>query len=414
VAERDRGAAEDGAVHGPARAPRKGVPSGIAVKAPTTRLDVALTNSYLSLLRYKVQQVGWRHTLRVGYLDLSEAVLHRAAIRFPWLPASPRSIQIECTTRCNLKCTFCELSYWTEKPADLKLDNVRRMIDHLPRLKRIDLTGIGESLMNREFLEIVAFLKSRGLYVTLNDNFTLLTEATARRIVELGVDHMFLSLDGATKATYEQIRVGANFEKVIANARRLADVKRALGKKRPEIKINTVVCQTNYHEMSGVVELAHDMGIGMVVFVNVVTFEDTQGLDTAGAKQEVERALTAARARARALGVLVKLELFDKAPVEQCDFPWRRNFVTHDGYVHPCCYTTQTADRTAQNRRAFGNLLEAPFRRIWESDGYSAFRRKMGQGILPHPCEQCPKYVGKHDEPPKTLLTLRPGGARTP
>jgi len=56
---------------------------------------MALTNNYMSLLRYKVQQVGWRRTLRVCYLDLSEVVLHHASKRFPWLPVSPRSIQIE-------------------------------------------------------------------------------------------------------------------------------------------------------------------------------------------------------------------------------------------------------------------------------------------------------------------------------
>ena len=89
------------------------------------------------------------------------------------------------------------------------------MVEHLPKLKRVDLTGIGESLMNRDFFRIVEFLKSRGMYVTLNDNFTLMTEAAARRLIELEIDQIFLSLDGATKQTYEPIRVGANFDKVM-------------------------------------------------------------------------------------------------------------------------------------------------------------------------------------------------------
>ncbi|PYV39833.1 MAG: hypothetical protein DMG09_08220, partial [Acidobacteria bacterium] len=171
-------------------------------------------NSHWDLLRYKLRHVGLRNTLRVAYLDLSEHLLYKMAKRFPSVSISPRSIQIECTTRCNLKCEFCELSYWTEKPSDLKLANMEKMVAHLPNLKRLDLTGIGESLMNREFFKIVEFLKSRGVYVTLNDNFTLMTESVARRIVELGVDQIFLSLDGATKETYEKIRAGANFEKV--------------------------------------------------------------------------------------------------------------------------------------------------------------------------------------------------------
>jgi MoaA/NifB/PqqE/SkfB family radical SAM enzyme len=376
---------------------------------------MALATGYLDLLAYKLSYIGLRNTLRVGYLDLSDSWLSWVSRRFPSKSLSPRSIQIECTTRCNLKCTFCELSYWTEKPTDLKLENVQRMVEHLPKLQRIDLTGIGEALMNREFFEIVTYLKGRGLYVTMNDNFTMMTERSARRIVELGVDQIYLSLDGATKATYEQLRHGANFDKVIANTRRLVQVKREMGKRTPELKINSVVCLTNYQELPGIVELAADIGIGMVQFVNIITFEDTTGLDTESVHDDVQRVFKATLERARQLGVRVKIELFDKLPVEQCTFPWTRNFVTHDGHVHPCCYTTQTGDRTAQNRQSFGNLRERPFQEIWDGEVYTDFRSKMLNGILPRACQHCPKYTGKPDTSARRdLVVLGRGSSKAP
>jgi MoaA/NifB/PqqE/SkfB family radical SAM enzyme len=358
---------------------------------------VGLTNSYSELLLYKLRYIGLRNTLRVGYLDLSEHLFYQISKRFPSVSISSHSIQIECTTRCNLKCTMCEISYWTEKGGDLKAGNLQKMVDHLPKLKRVDLTGVGEALMNRGFFNALELLKARGVYVTLNDNFTLMNEKAARRIVELGVDQIFLSLDGATKETYERIRVGANFDKVISNARRLMQVKRDMRKKRPEVKINTVVCLTNYHELPAIVELAHEIGVGMVQFVNVITFESTTDLDTAGVQQEVRAKFRDALQRARQLGILVKVELFNKLPVQQCDFPWRRNFVTYDGYVHPCCYTTQTGDRRAQNQRSLGNLLDHSFTDVWRSEVYSAFRSKLQRGILPTACGHCPKYVGAPD-----------------
>ncbi len=210
---------------------------------------MGLENSHWELLLYKLRQIGLRDSIRVAFLDLSEDLLCRLAKRVPSLTVSPRSIQIECTTRCNLKCTMCEISYWTEPGGDLEIEKLRTMLDHLPRLRRVDLTGIGEALMNRGFFKALKLLKSRGLYVTLNDNFTMMTEEAARRIVELGVDQIFLSLDGATKQTYEKIRVGANFEKVIGNARRLVEMKRQMGKKRPEVKVNAVVSADNYREL---------------------------------------------------------------------------------------------------------------------------------------------------------------------
>lgn len=46
--------------------------------------------------------------------------------------------------------------------------------------------------------------------------------------------------------------------------------------------------------------------------------------------------------------------------IEHGSRPWNRNFVTRDGHVHPCCLTTQTGDRQAQNRRSLGNLIDLP------------------------------------------------------
>jgi radical SAM protein with 4Fe4S-binding SPASM domain len=367
---------------------------------------VGLENSHWELLLYKLRQIGLRDSIRVAFLDLSEDLLCRLAKRVPSLTISPRSIQIECTTRCNLKCTMCEISYWTEPGGDLEIEKLRTMLDHLPRLRRVDLTGIGEALMNRGFFKALKLLKSRGLYVTLNDNFTMMTEEAARRIVELGVDQIFLSLDGATKQTYEQIRVGANFEKVVGNARRLVEIKRQMGKKRPEVKVNAVVSAGNYREIPEIIDLSHDIGIGMVQFVNVMIFENTAGLDTSAIQGEVQAKFHEALTRARRRGMLVKIELFDKRAVESCDFPWKRNFVSYDGYVHPCCYTTQTGDRAAQNQRSFGNLVTSPFERIWNSKSYASFRNKMKAGTLPRACEHCPKYFGKPDRRPITGVSL--------
>src|SRR5436309_6477948 len=197
---------------------------------------MGLVNSQWELLLYKLRGTGLRNTVRVAYLDFSENLIYRLAKRFPSIAITPRSIQIETTTRCNLKCTFCELSYWTEKPTDLRFDTFQKMVARLPKLKRVDLTGIGEALMNRDFFRIIELLKSRGIHITLNDNFTLMTEKVARQIVEMGVDQIFLSLDGATRESYEQIRRGANFDKVINNARGLLEVKRRMRKRLPEVK----------------------------------------------------------------------------------------------------------------------------------------------------------------------------------
>src|SRR4029453_16127370 len=99
---------------------------------------MSLMHNSWELFVYKLRAIGLRNMARVAYLDISESALHHIAKRFSFFAVSPHSIQIECTPRCNLKCTFCELSYWTEKPADLTLDTIQRIVEHLPKLKRVD------------------------------------------------------------------------------------------------------------------------------------------------------------------------------------------------------------------------------------------------------------------------------------
>ena len=87
--------------------------------------------------------------------------------------------------------------------------------------------------MNRDFYRIVALLKSRGVRISMTDNFTMMTEKAARKIIELDVDRIAISLDGATKETYEKVRVGANFDVVTRNARGLVNLRERMGRSNP-------------------------------------------------------------------------------------------------------------------------------------------------------------------------------------
>ena len=355
-------------------------------------------DSIWDLLRYKIRVLGLRDTAYVSYLHLQDAVLGRIGQRYPGMYISPRSIQIEVTTRCNLKCTHCELSYWTEVGADLRLPEAQKILDHLPRLRRVELTGIGEPLMNRDFYRIVEHIKSRGIRISMVDNFTMMTEKASRRVLDLGVDRICISLDGATKETFEKVRVGANFDKVVKHARRFVEMKRERGLRKPEFMANFVVTANSAREATAIVELVHDIGIDLLQFDCVKTFDKTQRLDTRASQSEFDGHIAAAIARAHELGVFVKSMYFEnEEPVEHCSRPWNSTFVTRDGYVHPCCLTTQTGDRQAQNRRALGNLVNDSIETIWRGEAFADLRSNMMRGVLPHACHVCPSFTGKPD-----------------
>ncbi|CAN5169806.1 radical SAM protein [soil metagenome] len=355
-------------------------------------------NGLGAVLGYKLRSVGLREMFRIVGLNIEEAVLLRVARKFPSVYVSPRSIQIETTTNCNIRCTHCELSYWTEPAADMRLPELKKVFEHLPKLRRVELTGIGEPIMNRDFYRIVEYIKSRGVRISMTDNFTMMTEKAAQRIIELGVDRIAISLDGATKETFEKVRVGADFDKVTRNARQLVDMRRKMGRLKPEVLANFVVTANSYTEAPAIVELAHSLGIGLVQFDFVKTFDKTETLGTETGMTGFDATLENALERARALGVVVKWAFYEEdVPVENCSRPWNRNFVTRDGYVHPCCLTTQTGDRQAQNRRSLGNLIDQPFEDVWKSDVFTTLRKNVEAGVLPHACHMCPSYTGRPD-----------------
>jgi len=136
-----------------------------------------------------------------------------------------------------------------------------RLIDQLSEATELQLQGLGEPLMHPRFFDMVRHAAERGMRVSTNTNLTLLSAQRARECVDSGLDTMHVSLDGASKATYEAIRVRARFETVLRNLRRLKRAKEDAQSELPHIRLIAVVMRGNLHELAELVRLAHEEGI---------------------------------------------------------------------------------------------------------------------------------------------------------
>ena len=106
----------------------------------------------------------------------------------------PRLLNVTLTTntRCNFKCHYCRI--WARDDGELTTSQIEHLIDQLSRMgtRRLGLTG-GEPLLREDIGHLIDYAKSRGIFVTLNTNGSLVEE----RIKELGnADIISLSLDG--------------------------------------------------------------------------------------------------------------------------------------------------------------------------------------------------------------------------
>ena len=100
--------------------------------------------------------------------------------------------------RCNLNCKHCySISADTDFPGELSTEQVYGVMDDLKafRVPVLILSG-GEPLLRPDIFEISRHAKEMGFYVALSTNGTLIDEATADRIAEIGYDYLGISLDG--------------------------------------------------------------------------------------------------------------------------------------------------------------------------------------------------------------------------
>lgn len=143
----------------------------------------------------------------------------------------PKRFQVETVFGCNASCVMCPVDEpTTRRKGVMDLEVFKRLIDQVApyadQLTKTDLFGIGEPLLDRTICEKIAYAKLRGLpSVAISTNADLLDEERALRLLASGVDVVIFSIDGATAATHEAIRIGTHFDRVVANVERFVTLR---------------------------------------------------------------------------------------------------------------------------------------------------------------------------------------------
>jgi len=161
--------------------------------------------------------------------------------------------------RCNSRCITCD--YWKNGTRDIDLESVRQMLPDLDALQTRDiLISGGEPLLNRQWRDIAIMLKAHGF------NLWLLTSglSLAKYAAEIAglFESVTVSLDGATRETYQRIRGVDAFGKVCEGIEAVA----LLG---VPTSVRVTLQRANYRELVGFVPLARTLGATQVSFLAV-------------------------------------------------------------------------------------------------------------------------------------------------
>jgi MoaA/NifB/PqqE/SkfB family radical SAM enzyme len=118
-----------------------------------------------------------------------------------------------------------------------------------------------------------------------------------------------VSMDGATKETFDYVRTGGKFEVVLANIQAFARRRRELGLRDAiEFNFNVTLLAENVHELPQIVELAAANDVGTVTAgYMMVLAESVRKSSPLNCPEKTNRALREASARAKELGVVLRL-----------------------------------------------------------------------------------------------------------
>jgi len=113
----------------------------------------------------------------------------------------------------------------------------------------IKLNWRGEPMLNKGLVYMIKYAKKKGVHeVSFNTNGLLLTQENTTQLANSGLDWLIISVDGATKATYEKIRIGGSFEKLVKNIM-MADMIFSQVKNSPKIRLQICKQPLNEYEI---------------------------------------------------------------------------------------------------------------------------------------------------------------------
>jgi heme b synthase len=309
----------------------------------------------------------------------------------------PRLIAWELTNACNLACIHCRASAIKDPaPDELSTAEAKHFVDELVEYKPIIILTGGEPLLRSDVYDIAKYASGHGLRVVLATNGTLLTPDIAKKLKDVGIQRVSISIDGSTKETHDIFRgeTGA-FEAALFGI----DILKNAG---ISFQINTTITKRNLTEIPNIYELALELGASALhIFLLVPTGRGEEIESEEIPSEEYERVLnwfydksktsriqlkaTCAphyfrimRQRAKTERIKITRETHGlEAMTKGCLGGSGFCFVSSKGDVYPCGYLPALA----------GNIRQKPFKMIWEKSKVFNDLRDMGK--LKGKCGKC-------------------------
>lgn len=179
---------------------------------------------------------------------------------FDWQSQGTLHLRLAIDDSCNLRCPSCRKGMIFHKEGSIlkqrlaMADNINDWLRTVDGPIQVHIGSDGDpfaSLVYRHFMENTPVKQNIKYSILTNallfDEFHPRVRHVIDNLKELGV-----SIDGATKTTYEKLRLGGRWQKIVNNLELIARMKDEIGFR---FTLQFVVQKNNYREMSDIIEL---------------------------------------------------------------------------------------------------------------------------------------------------------------
>lgn len=292
----------------------------------------------------------------------------------------PNFVQLEVTTKCNLKCKYCLRNSDPSKvvTVDMSFDLFKRIISQLKgRTPDVSLVGLGEPLLNPDIFSMICFIKQRsGIEVSLIDNFMLINRENSLALIDSGLDYLYVSFDHVAEEEFEERRTGANFKNIVSNIKLFLNTRKEVNAKKPLLFFKSTIESKNFSQIPQLIKFVEDIGADGINFGKMIDF-DAYGIKSPPLlnKKDVPK-------------TNIMVDPCELSKSYECDAT-RGLYVTFDGRVLPCGLMAEWVYRSDYPQVQLGDLTKETIDQVWRSKRFRELRKNIHTGKYLPQCGTC-------------------------
>ncbi len=303
----------------------------------------------------------------------------------------PIRLDIENVSRCNFRCKMCIVQKWHKgkRAEDLPLKNFKNIIDEFYSLVEIKLQGLGEPLMQGDdYFKMIKYAKDKKIWVRTVTNASLLhLKDNYKKLIDTKVDEIQISIDGATKNVFEEIRRQSKFEQILKNCESIN--KYAKNNNRNVTKAWCCLQKDNYHEFFEIIKICSKIGFNQIVFSldlhgsgNSQFYNENLGKSVLNKmnREKLEQAIKFGNKNNIKVEYWSINEKFNNKNI--CHWPFERFYISSDLRIVPCCMIGNPDHFEIETSKK-------KFVEKWLSKEYEKFRFNHLNGNIPKCCKNC-------------------------